>query len=622
VIPLKRFLSFAAALILCILLAGVGYGADLPYVEGEALVKFKPGLKGEMAERRRVLSDLQVQIRKYYSSIDVYRVKGQPGDRTEDIIRRLKQDPDVESVEPNYKRYLKAVTPNDPLFASQWALETMMCPEAWESETGDRSIVVAFADSGIDYEHEDLRNNLWKNLGEDWVGGNPGNNGIDDDGDGYIDDYYGINTITGSGDPFDDEGHGTHVSGIAGAQGNNAKGVAGVNWQISIMALKFIGAGGFGDVGDEIDAIDFAKKHGVRVINMSFGSTYYSDQERNAIANAPGILFIAAAGNERANNDVVPSYPANYDLPNIISVAGSDQSDNSNFSSNYGPNSVHVAAPGADILSTFPGDDYQSLSGTSMSTAFVSGLAGLVLAKKPAFTITQLKDQILRTADVTPGLQEKTLTGGRINAYRALAETVTGPYIYKISPNKGPEGTQVTLRGSQFGTTVGHVIFNDSQEASIVSWSNERIVATVPVDAQSGTVAVVTVNRTSNQVAFEVTLYPIGIRLSFPHVYRDDGLSPVLVLSNPLDQPAEVVVKFINEGCKNATTLEIITLRPFEKYFLTLRKNGETCPEIMVTCESTGFFGAALVSVSENDNRVLVIPHLQGGPTVLEGPKQ
>jgi thermitase len=620
---MKRVFYLCVTLLLLVAFLGTGQGSDLPYVEGEALVKFREGLKGKMAESMRVFSDFQVKIRNHYPSTDVYRVKGQPGDRTHDMIRRLRQDPNVEYAEPNYKRYLKVVTPNDPLFASQWALENMMCPEAWEIETGDRSVVIAFADSGIDYEHEDLRNNLWKNLGEDWVGNNPGNNGLDDDHDGYVDNYYGINTITGSGDPFDDEGHGTHVAGIAGAEGNNLKGVAGVNWRVSVMALKFIGAGGFGDVGDEIEAIEFAKKMGVRIVNMSFGSSEFSTPERNAIAEASGILFVTAAGNERTNNDVVPSYPANYDLPNIISVAGSDWNDNSYHASNYGLTSVDVAAPGVDILSTFPGDDYQSLSGTSMSTALVSGLAGLILSKKPGLSVTQMKDQILRTVDVTPGLQDKTLTGGRINAYRSLTEVVKGPYIYRISPSKGPEGTQVTLLGSQFRAITGRVVFNELQNVPTVSWSNEKIVATVPEGAQSGTLTVVTVNGTSNQVAFEVTPYPMGMRYSFPHVYRDDGFSPILVLSNPLQQPVEVFVKVIKENCKNKTGTHIITLLSFEKYFLPLQKSGETCPETMVTCESTGFFGAALVSVSDNENRVLVIPHLRGGPTALqEGPKQ
>jgi thermitase len=447
---MKRFLFLCVTLLSSMPLVGTGHASDLPYVEGEALVKFKEGLKWKMEERMRVFSDFQVQVRKHYSSIDVYRVKGQPGDRTEDMIRRLSQDPDVESVEPNYKRYLKAVTPNDPFFSSQWALETVMCTDAWEIETGDRSIVIAFADTGIDYEHEDLRNNLWKNLGEDWIGNQPGNNGLDDDHDGYVDNYYGINTITETGDPFDDEGHGTHVAGIAGAEGNNLKGVSGVNWRVSIMALKFIGAGGVGDVGDEIDAIEFAKNHGVRVLNMSFGSNYFSEQERNAIANAPGILFIAAAGNERTNNDVVPSYPANYDLPNIISVANSLQSDALAFYSNYGPETVSVAAPGQSILSTIPNGLYDTLSGSSMSTALVSGLAALVLAKTPGMTVSGLKDQILRTVDEVPQLEARLLTGGRVNAYRALSEQVVWPHIYRISPATSAVGAQVTLRGSRF----------------------------------------------------------------------------------------------------------------------------------------------------------------------------
>jgi thermitase len=609
---MKRVLYLCVALLFLVAFLGTGQGSDLAYVEGEALVKFREGLKGKMAERMRVFSDFRVQIRNHYPSTDVYRVKGQPGDRTDDMIRRLKQDPNVQYAEPNYKRYLKVVAPNDPLFASQWGLENMMCPDAWEIETGDRSIVIAFADSGIDYEHEDLRNNLWKNLGEDWVGGNPGNNGVDDDGDGYVDNYYGINTITGSGDPFDDEGHGTHVAGIAGAEGNNLKGVAGVNWQVSIMALKFIGAGGFGNVGDEVEAIEFAKAKGVRVVNMSFGSNEFSTPERNAIADASGILFMTAAGNERTNNDVVPSYPANYDLPNIISVANSLQSDTLALSSNYGPQTVSVAAPGQSILSTVPNDHYDTLSGSSMSTAFVSGLAALVLARTPAMTVFGLKDQILRTVDLVPELESRLLTGGRVNVYRALSVQVVGPHIYRITPEAATAGAQLTLRGSRFGNSPGKVLFESNVKGPVVSWANQKIVCQVPEGAVSGLVTVKTSEGTSNGVAFSVSETPGKViptpqlvRIFFPNASTEPGESYFLIVSNLYDNKTMVSVKVVGESGNN--TIKFFNLRPYGKVLVSLDTFGVPNEKVFVQCEGEEMFGAGLARLDTDTNHVVFI---------------
>jgi subtilisin family serine protease len=607
---MKRILLFGVTILFLVALLGTGHGSDLPYVEGEALVKLKAELKGKLAERRRLLSDFRVHVRNHYPTTDVFRVTGEAGDRTDDMIRRLRQDPSVEYAEPNYKRYLKAVTPNDPLFVSQWALENMACPDAWVIETGDRSIVIAFVDSGIDYAHEDLRDNLWRNLSEDWLGTSPGNNGLDDDGDGYIDNYYGINTITGSGDPFDDEGHGTHVAGIAGAEGNNLTGVTGVNWRVSLMALKFIGANGFGSVGDEIEAIEFASRKGVKVMNLSFGSSEFSTPERDAITAASGILFIAAAGNERSNNDLRPSYPANYDLPNIISVANSMQSDALALSSNFGPQTVSLAAPGQSILSTVPNDLYDTLSGSSMSTAFVSGLAALVLARTPGMTVSGLKDQILRTVDVVPELEARILTGGRANAHRALTEQVAGPYIYRISPEAATEGDQVTLRGSRFRASPGKVVFEPNVEGSVVSWTNEKILCQVPEGAVSGIVKVVTSEGTSNGVAFAVSETtgkiiptPQRVRIFFPNASTEPGEEYFLTISNFYDHQAMVSVKVMGESGNN--TIKFFNMRPYGKVLVSLGAFGVPNEKVFVQCEGEEMFGAGLARMDAGANNVI-----------------
>lgn len=599
----------AIALLLLLLILIVPYSSfadqSFPYVEGEILVKFKKHVQNDAAVKRQTLDTMNVNVVKHLPLNDIYLVKVSGAESVGSAINRLKGHPDIEHAEPNYKKYLMAITPNDPLFSLQWALQKIHSTEAWQLEQGERSIVIAIADSGIDLTHQDLKANLWFNTGENC------NNGIDDDGDGYIDDCYGINTITGSGNPMDDEGHGTHVSGIAGAVGNNGIGISGVNWRVSLMALKFIGSDGYGTLADELEAVEFARQKGVEVFNMSFGSNSYSDIEKQAISDANDMLFVACACNDATNNDRFPCYPASFDLPNLISVAASDQNDNLASFSNYGRNSVSVAAPGVSIESTYLGNTYQSLNGTSMSAPFVSGLAALILARNPGLSVAQLKDRILRTADVIPALQGKTLTGGRINAYRALTESVVGHYIYSISPERGPVGSNITIRGSNFKTVTGRVIFEGGIEAPVSFWSNEKIIVQVPDGAITGLIRVTTSEGTSNGVNFEVTLYPVNMRILFPYASSEAGQVSYIVLSNLLDHSIVVNVQAV--GTSGDITLKIITLTAYEKRYWDLRRwlLNETG---FVDCISDELFGAALVSVSDDFRRVIAMPPIFGVP--------
>ena len=232
----------------------------------------------------------------------------------EQLLTKLRRDPAVEWAEPNYRRYPQEL-PDDTMFGSQWHLENtgqsggtpgadIQAVEAWDITTGNSNVVVAILDSGVDYNHPDLQDNMWKNLGEDWTPeGTLGHNGIDDDGNGYIDDYYGINAGNNSGDPMDTMGHGTHVAGIVGAVGNNGVGISGINWQVQLMALQFLSPDG--SVADEIECISYIldqKEKGVpvRVVNASFGGTDYSRFEKEAIESLmfAGIMMAAAAGND------------------------------------------------------------------------------------------------------------------------------------------------------------------------------------------------------------------------------------------------------------------------------------------------------------------------------------
>ena len=582
-------------------------GENKSYIEGEVLIQLRQQDYAVTDKRARTLKALDVDVIKNLKN-NVYLVKLSKDDSVVSVTRRLGEYPDVEFAEPNYRRYITSVIPNDPLFDSQWAHENIQSGDAWEIQKGNESIIVALGDSGVDYTHKDLKDNVWTNDEEDWKASGPGYNGIDDDGDGYIDNYFGINAITGSGDPMDDEGHGTHVAGIVGAEGNNSVGISGVNWHVSVMGVKFITIDGSGSIADEIEAIQFATSKGAKIFNMSFSGSYFSEIERYAIANAKEVLFITAAGNERTDNDDMPSYPANYDLPNIISVAASNQSDDLAYFSNQGKNTVSVAAPGVSILSTLPGDDYGSLSGTSMATGYVTGLAALILAKSPYTSVANLKDRILRTVDTNANLQGKILTGGRINAYRALTESITGSYIYNISPDRGPVGSEVSIRGTDFKETAGHVIFEDNLEAPIISWTNEKIVCQVPEEAVTGSIHVETSGGSSNELHFEVTLYSTMGRIAFPYVNVESGRSSFIFFSNPLDHA--ITVEAFAVGSSGDNTLKFMTIDPFGKIVMDMKGFGILNEPFSLDCSSEELFGAAILTIKEDVGEVMFLPHL------------
>ena len=322
--------------------------------------------------------------------------------------------------------------PNDPQFGDQWALNNsgqnggkehadIDALKAWTKTQGSEDVVVAVLDSGVDYTHKDLVSNMW--IRPETVPQ------YTDDELGSLNDLQGFDADINAADPMDDNGHGTHCAGIIGAEGDNDEGIAGVNWHVQIMPLKFFGRGGFGTTKNAIEAINYAidrKQHGVnvRVINASWGSTQYSKALEDAIraAGEQGILFVAAAGNNSTDNDKRAHYPSNYNLPNVISVAALDRTDSLASFSNYGVKTVHVAAPGRDILSTWLNDDYREASGTSMAAPQVSGVAALILAAEPKLSVEKLRERILKSVDKIDSLNGKVASGGRINAAKALGQ--------------------------------------------------------------------------------------------------------------------------------------------------------------------------------------------------------
>src|SRR2546422_58654 len=358
-----------------------------------------------------------------------------PGMRVKDAIEFYRRRPDVLYAEPNWIVDAQVV-PSDPSFSSLWGLNNtgqnggipdadIDAPEAWDITTGSSDVVVAVIDTGIDYTHPDLSANMFRNELD------CNSNGIDDDGNGLVDDCFGIDTANNDSNPMDDAnpGHGSHVAGTIGAVGNNAVGVVGVNWTVRLMACKFLSATGSGSTADAIDCLEYVKLMKDRGVNIvatsnSWGGGGFSQALFDAIEAHlhRGILFIAAAGNANpgSNNDTKPFYPAAYYLPNVISVAATTRTDALASFSNFGRRTVHLGAPGQEILSTTPGNTYSSLSGTSMATPHVTGVAALLKAQDPARDWRAIKNLILAGGDTDPSLGTNTITQKRLNARGAL----------------------------------------------------------------------------------------------------------------------------------------------------------------------------------------------------------
>ncbi len=415
---------------------------------GELIIRTRPTLSylSFGPKPKSVVEDLGASVlSKFDTAGGLYKSQGgeflhiklPAGVTVEEALSKMEGDPRLEFAVPNNVYTMPEIrksgeaTTNDPDFAKLWGLHNegqtggtadadIDAPEAWALHQGrsqaEGGPIIAVIDTGIDYNHPDLAPNMWVNPRETL-------NGKDDDGNGIIDDIYGYNAIGDNGDPMDTQGHGSHCAGTIAAAGNNGVGVVGVNHKASLMAIKIFDDDGTTDAAAIIRGIQYATAQGARITSNSWGGFLPNAGIRQAFADSPA-FHLAAAGNSGFNNDWLPSFPANHDLPNLLSVAATDHNDGLADFSQYGRRRVHLGAPGVDILSTVPGGGYDTYSGTSMATPHVAGAAGLIASFHPEISNEELRERLLGGVDQVPALQGKTVTGGRLNVYNSLTMEV------------------------------------------------------------------------------------------------------------------------------------------------------------------------------------------------------
>lgn len=424
--------------------------ADSPSFRSEGGKQFAPDqiiVKLKERASSRALEELNrrngASTKKKIPGTRLNVVKLPQGLAVEEAVRRYGASSNVEYAEPDYLLFpTDHKTPNDTSYNKLWGLHNtgqdsgtadadIDAPEAWHTTTGNEGTVVAVIDTGVDYNHPDLKNNIWVNTDE--IAGNK----KDDDNNGYVDDVRGWDCRSNDNTVFDSsrhDKHGTHVAGTIAAEGNNGSGVVGVNWDAQIMPLKFLGPAG-GYTSDAVECLNYAVKNGAKISNNSWGGGGKNQALEEALSKADGAghLFVAAAGNEGEDNDSTPSYPSSYGNPNVVAVAATDRNDALASFSNYGKTSVDLAAPGVSILSTLPGKTYGSYSGTSMATPHVAGVAALIKSKDSTLDDDGMKSRLLKSVDKEgtddkrqlESLAGKMVTEGRLNAAGALTSTGT-----------------------------------------------------------------------------------------------------------------------------------------------------------------------------------------------------
>lgn len=451
------------------------------FVCDEALVKVSRLLSPR--DFQEILSDHGAVILDRYPHLRLYHIAFQEGGDTLENIASLSAEPGILRVSPNWTVHAQLL-PNDPSFGLLWGMDNngqtggvpgvdVGMESFWDQATDCSNVTVAVIDTGIDYNHPDLASNIWTNPGE------IPDNGVDDDGNGFIDDVHGYDFRNHDGDPMDDHRHGTHVAGTIAAVGNNGTGVSGMCWTAKIMAVKFLSASASGTISDAIAGIEYAVANGAAILNNSWGGGGFDSGLLAAIldSDAVGTIFTAAAGNNGADIDVSPFYPAAYDSPNVVSVASIHQDDGLSSFSNYGNNNVDLGAPGSEIYSTLRNGTYGYMSGTSMATPHVSGAAALLWSNFPALSHRQIIQILFQSVAPKDYMVDTSSTDGILNLPNAYAlasdPTNQAPVANAGGDQTAAVGDTVQLQGS---ATDG-----DGDFPLIFEWE-----LTVPTGSQSG----------------------------------------------------------------------------------------------------------------------------------------
>jgi subtilisin family serine protease len=508
-------------------------------VSNEVLVKFRPGVRADAGSYLIRMHDLRQPRDLNNTGLMHFRSGSKPAAQ---LARELSADPDVEYAEPNYivETQSAPVTtiPDDPMFSLLWGLKNtgqngglpnadIEAVPAWSVTTGTRSVVVGVVDTGIDYNHPDLKVNVWSAPAAFTVQFGPNDRITCAAG------THGYDAITNTCNPMDQNGHGTHVSGTIGAAGNNSAGVTGVNWAVSMMGLRFMDASGKGTVANAIRAIQFAiqakaalpNSAGIRVLSNSWGGSGNSQALLEAInqANNAGILFVAAAGNDGANMDTTPSYPGAYRAANVVSVAATDGADALASFSNYGSTTVDLGAPGVNIASTYPNSGYASMSGTSMATPHVAGAAALVLAACASLDTPALRATLVNNVDAVGSLTARTVSGGRLNVYKAVTACATGsttppaktpPPVAPGFTLSAPPDFALTIGGASAAATItpsGIGGFKSSIGLSITGLPGGLSASVTPPSVTPGTTATLKVTALPSAVAGKYSFTLMGV---------------------------------------------------------------------------------------------------------------
>lgn len=489
---------------------GTSFAPELSFVDDQVLVGYEPGTSAQ--ERNQIEGEVNAQDEQTVGAATHVLNVGQGN--VAKAIAALERHGAVRYAQPNYVHHVD-MAPNDPSFGQLWGLlnsgqtvngtagtagADIKATQAWDLSTGSKNVVVGIVDTGIDYNHPDLAANAWSN---------PGGIG------GCAAGTHGYNAIAKTCNPLDDHNHGTHVSGTIGGVGNNGVGITGVNWNVSLMGLKFLNAAGSGTTANAIAAIDWAinaKIAGVnvRVLSNSWGGGPFEQALLDVInkAGANDILFVAAAGNSSANNDSTPHYPSSYGAANEIAVAATTQTDGLASFSNYGATSVNLGAPGTNIYSSVRGGLYAFFNGTSMATPHVSGAAALLLSAC-SLTTAALKSTLLSNVDTLGSLAGKTTTGGRLNVSRALSSCAapSAPdYSLAVTP---ASRTVAQTDSTTYTTTVNRIGgFADPVTLSVVGLPGNATASFLPNPADASDASSTLTVTTSGDAA---GTYPLTI---------------------------------------------------------------------------------------------------------------